>query len=137
MIPVEASQNDAWPKAPCRIEASTRKICPRKHSDKQRQAESDRCDKRGPLFFYGQEENGEDEEDGEKHLDEQALRDGGAAAKGGTYGQGSRKECAGNGGGDDAAKKLYEDEESTTQGRHSPDEYKPESDLCVSTVKSL
>ena len=111
---MEAFQNDAWPKTPCRVEACTRKICPGKHGDKQRQAESDRGDESGPLFFYGQEENGYDEEYGQKHLDEQALRDGGATAKGGTNGQGSGKEGAGYGGGDDAAKELCDDEHSTT-----------------------
>jgi hypothetical protein len=34
VIPLKASVNDAWPKAPCWIETSTRKVYTRKHGGK-------------------------------------------------------------------------------------------------------
>jgi hypothetical protein len=89
------------------------------------------------VFFHAQEENGDDEENGEKHLYEQALRDGSAATKARTCGQGSGEECAGNTGGGDAADNLDEYEEGTTQGRDSPDEDKRERGLCSITVRSF
>lgn len=91
VIAVEAGQHDARPKTPRRVQAGAREVRARQHGDEQRQAEPDGRDEGGPLLLDGQEKHGEDEEDGQEHLDEDALRDRGAAAEGGAHRQGRRR----------------------------------------------
>jgi hypothetical protein len=89
------------------------------------------------VSLRAQEENSDDQENGEKHLYEQALRNGSAATKAGTCGQRSGEECAGNTRRGDAADNLDDNEESATQGRDSLDEDKSECDLLSITVRSF
>lgn len=83
---------------------------------KQRQPDPNRRHERPPMLLGREHEDGKDELGGEEHLDEEALRYGGAAAEGGADGEGAGEKGGDDGGGGDAAEELGRAEEEGARG---------------------
>ena len=102
--------NDAGAKAPGRVSGSAGEIDSDKLDDEEDEADADRSQECGAVFFGGQHEDRENELGGEEYLDEHALSDCGAAAEVGTYIERYREEAIREGCSSDSAENLGREE---------------------------
>jgi hypothetical protein len=93
-------------KATCRVQASTCEEDAYKFCNEESETDADGGEEGGFVFFGCEHEDGEDEEGGEEHLEEDTLGGGDALAQRGGYVEGAREDGADDAGGGHACEHL-------------------------------
>jgi hypothetical protein len=121
VIAREVPRHHAGTEGACGVEGAAGVEDAYELGDEEGEADADGCEERGLVLLGGKHKDGKDEEGGKEHLDEDALRDGGAGAERRADIQLARKDRGDDGCCADAGKHLREEAENGAGPREGAD----------------